>query len=115
MTENVTQPITPKRPTPVRRAIETLVGVGSDGVSTRPATLVDVVNQRAFRAHAESLRAYVTLRVGDLARASNAFLELRAKIATADAEALVAAPGIRAQLFAIARRVALRAREDIDA
>jgi hypothetical protein len=115
MSENVTQPITPKRPTPVKRAIETLVGVGQASGDTRPATLVDVVNQRAFRAHADALREYVTLRVGDLERARLAFIELRAKVATADAEALVSPPGIRAQLFAVARRVAVRARDDVDA
>lgn len=93
-------------PTQVRtaldRALRTLAARG------RASTLVDVVHGRILRQHADGLERYLMLRIGDRARARTAMRELRASVATADSEAFVAPPSVRAHLYRLARSIAAR-------
>ncbi len=89
-------------PTPFERAAETIAAWAG-----RPKTVVDVMHQRAVRHHAEALRQYLVLRLGDVAVGERALAEVRALVATEPTPALVAPPGVRAQLFRRARTHAL--------
>ncbi len=84
--------------TPFVRAAETIAAWAG-----RPKTVVDVMHQRAVRHHAEALRQYLVLRLGDVALGERALAEVRALVATEATPALVAPPGVRAQLFRRAR------------
>jgi hypothetical protein len=83
---------------PFAKAAETIAAI-----SGRAKTVVDVLHHQAFRHHAEALRQYLVHRLGDVARGDRALAELRAWVATEPTEALVAPPGIRAQLYRRAR------------
>ena len=74
-------------------------------------TCVDLVGGRALSAHEASLRQYLALRLGGVAEAREAFVELRARLATGRVERLTAPPGVRPRLFREARRIA-QARRD---
>ncbi len=78
-------------------------GTSSSGVL---GTVVDVVRVRALSHYAEGLRQYLTFRLGDLEDAKQALTEVQAMVAAQGAEQLVQAPGIRARLFQMARRMA---------
>jgi eukaryotic-like serine/threonine-protein kinase len=69
-------------------------------------TMVDVLHGRAFKHYAESIRQYLAARIGDVPTADAALDEVRGMAAARGAEDLTRAPGIRANLFAIARSVA---------
>ncbi|MFO0691947.1 MAG: protein kinase [Polyangiales bacterium] len=80
--------------------------------SGRVETVVGLVNGRVLRMHAPALTEYLALRLGTLERARRALVTLRAALAEQPADSLVAPPGVRAQLYRIARAVAFAARSD---
>lgn len=96
---------------------ETAVGraVRSIAAHGREATLVDVVNGRILRLHADAIERYLVLRIGDRDRARLALRELRATVATASADEFVAPPSVRAHLYRIARSIAMRHRSELPA
>ncbi len=69
-------------------------------------TCVDLVGGRALAHHEAALRQYLALRLGEVAAAREAFIELRARLATGRVERLTAPPGLRPRLFREARRIA---------
>jgi eukaryotic-like serine/threonine-protein kinase len=71
------------------------------------ATVADVVHDRALSHYAERLRQYLAVRLGSVEQAGAAMGELRAAVAAVGPEKLAAPPGMRANLFREARRVAL--------
>lgn len=94
--------------TALDRALRTLAARG------RASTLVDVVHGRILRQHADALERYLALRLGDVSRARLAMRELRASVATADSEAFVAPPSVRAHLYRWARSIAERHAHETD-
>ncbi|MFT5352861.1 MAG: serine/threonine protein kinase [Polyangiales bacterium] len=82
----------------------------------RPETVVDVLHGRALQHYERGLREYLTLRLRSVAKAEAAWSQLRAMVAVRSSESLVAAPGIRAHLYRLARdTVASRERSDEEA
>ncbi len=90
-------------------------GPTPDGVLTRAArsataggvfgTMVDVLHGKVVRHYAESIRQYLSIRVGDTREGDAALRKLRAIVAARPTESLVAAPGPRARLFELARAI----------
>ncbi|MBW2463967.1 MAG: protein kinase [Deltaproteobacteria bacterium] len=77
-------------------------------------TVVDVLHGRAFKHYEPSLRQYLATRVGDVAAADAALAELRAVAAAKGAKELTRTPGIRANLYRLAREIAGHPREGLD-
>ncbi len=67
---------------------------------------MDLVGGRALTTHEAALRQYLALRLGAVGAAREAFIELRARLATGRVERLTAPPGVRPRLFREARRIA---------
>lgn len=88
------------------RAAQTLAAVS--GVAE---TVVDVVHGRALRHYGEGLRQYLAIRLADASAALDALADLRAVVAAKTADDLVKPPGLRAQLYRMARELAHRRRE----
>lgn len=93
--------------TAIGRAIRTIAARG------RESTLVDVVNGRVLRAHADAIERYLVLRTGDREIGRRALRELRATVAVASADDFVAPPSVRAHLYRLARVIAYRHRADM--
>ncbi len=92
----------------LQRAAETLA-------TRRKQTVVDVLHGRALQHYAGALLQYMTLRLRSEAEGLRALTRLRVLVASARSEELLAPPGIRAQLYHLARRVADElAREGVD-
>ncbi len=72
----------------------------------RQQTVVDVLHGRALQHYAAGLTQYLAIHLGSAALGTRAFLRLRAVVASASSESLVAAPGIRAHLYRLARLTA---------
>lgn len=72
----------------------------------RHQTVVDVLHGRALQHYAPAIRQYLTLRLRSEAAGLRAMTRLRALVAAARSEELLAAPGIRAQLYRLARHAA---------
>jgi eukaryotic-like serine/threonine-protein kinase len=85
----------------VARAARTLFRNGGGG-----ATLADVLHSRALKHHAEGLRDYLCLRLESFEQGISALDELKRRVAASGAELFTTAPGIRAQLYRMAREVA---------
>ncbi len=77
-------------------------------------TVVDVLHGRAFKHYAEALRQYLATRVADVPAADAALNELRAIAAAKGADELTRPPGIRANLYKLAREVAAHPRDGVD-
>jgi len=77
-------------------------------------TVVDVLHGRAFKHYAKALRQYLATRVADIAAADGALNELRAIAAAKGAEELTRPPGIRGNLYKLAREVAAHPRDGLD-
>ncbi|MEO0322804.1 MAG: serine/threonine-protein kinase, partial [Myxococcota bacterium] len=65
----------------------------------------EALPERALRHYAEGLRQYLVVRVGDPERGAALFERLQREIAELRVDALQAAPGLRARLYAHARRL----------
>jgi hypothetical protein len=83
----------------LQRAAETIA-------TRRQQTVVDVLHGRALQHYAGALQQYLTLRLRSEAAGLRALTRLRILVASARSEALLAPPGIRAQLYRLARGVA---------
>ncbi|MEM9190422.1 MAG: protein kinase [Myxococcota bacterium] len=66
-------------------------------------TMVDVVHGKAFRHYGEGLRQYLTIRLRNPEAADEVLREVRAVAAARGAAELVKPPGVRAQLYGLAR------------
>jgi hypothetical protein len=75
-------------------------------VSGVAETVIDLVHGRAFRHYAEGLRQYIAIRIGDSIAARAVVRELRAVASATGASELVQPPGVRARLYAMARKLA---------
>jgi hypothetical protein len=75
-------------------------------VSGVAETVIDVLHGKAFRHYAEGLRQYVAIRLADPRKAPEILRELRAIAAAKGAGELVKPPGVRAQLYMLARQLA---------
>lgn len=71
-------------------------------------SMVDVLHGKVVRHYAESIRQYLSIRVGDPREGETALRKLRAIVAARPTESLVAAPGPRARLFELARSITSR-------
>jgi hypothetical protein len=74
-------------------------------VSGVAETVIDLVHGRAFRHYAEGLRQYIAIRLGDSISARAVVRELRAVASATGASELVKPPGVRARLYAMARKL----------
>jgi serine/threonine protein kinase len=84
-----------------------LVAAESIAVATGMGeTVADVLRAGALRHYNEALRQYLTIRLESAALADGAFNELRRQLETWSSQQFAAAPGPRAQLFKLARRIA---------
>lgn len=68
-------------------------------------TMVDVLRARAFEPYAEGLRQYLIIRLGSVEEGTQAFLELRTSFAGQGTTDMLSPPGIRANLYAMARQI----------
>ncbi|MCA9574537.1 MAG: protein kinase [Myxococcales bacterium] len=79
----------------------------AESIATRrQQTVVDVLHGRAVQHYAGAVRQYVTLRLRSEHAGRRVMTRVRALVAAARSEELLAPPGIRAQLYRLARRAA---------
>ncbi|MEM1416012.1 MAG: serine/threonine-protein kinase, partial [Myxococcota bacterium] len=89
-----------------------LARAATDVARSGNGTVAEVLHDRALRHYGEGLRQYLVIRSGDPERGRALHAQLRAKVARLGSDALLAAPGLRARLYRIAREVAGGLRAD---
>ncbi|MFW5876108.1 MAG: protein kinase domain-containing protein [Myxococcota bacterium] len=88
-----------------------LLSIAAESIVARTGvaeTVVDVVHGRALEHYGKGLRQYLAVQLGAVDRAGRAFAELRAAVAATGAPQLAEPPGLRANLYREARRIAVR-------
>ena len=75
-------------------------------VSPTAGTVQDVLEGRVLGHYAEGLKQYLSIRLGNTERGAEAFAKLRDQVAALGMDKLSKAPGIRAQVYRLARALA---------
>lgn len=75
-------------------------------VSPTAGTVQDVLEGRVLGHYAEGLKQYLAIRLASSERGNEAFSKLRDRVAALGMDRLSAPPGIRAQVYRVARRLA---------
>ncbi|MFO0711174.1 MAG: protein kinase [Sandaracinus sp.] len=92
---------------PVRRTLgnraHTSVGLALSGLH---ATSPEALRRRLLGPWSEGLRQYLTLQLGDQRRGAAAFTELKRLVLSTPTSELVRAPGAKAHVYRLARRIA---------
>ncbi len=103
-------------PTPFAKGTRPMLELAAQSiarVSGVAETMVDVLHGRAFKHYAAVLRQYLGARLGDSPAADATLGELRAVAAAKGADELTRPPGVRANLFALARQLWMKRAETL--